>query len=80
MANHKAQIMTFSPIGGSNWVVMVDGKVLGTYDTSDGAQMSESGVRAIGLVVRSYDMEDVELALRRHFGIADDVECPEYPY
>jgi hypothetical protein len=71
MAKHKAQIMTFSPLGGSNWSVAVDGAVLGTYDTSGEVKMDEDG---------NCDMEDVELTLRRHFGIADDVECPEYPY
>lgn len=65
------QIMTFSPLGGSNWSVAVDGVVLGTYDTSDDVQMGAGG---------ECDMEEVELALRRHFGIAEAVECPEYPY
>ena len=65
------QIMTFSPCGGSNWSVAVDGVVLGTYDTSDDVQMGVGG---------DCDMEEVELTLRRHFGIAESVECPEYPY
>ena len=65
------QIMTFSPLGGSNWSVAVDGVVLGTYDTSDDVPMGAGG---------ECDMEEVELALRRRFGIAEAVECPEYPY
>lgn len=71
MAKSKGQIMTFSPLGGSLWSVAVDDIVLGTYDTSDEVEMAEGG---------NCDMEDVELALRRHFRIGDDVECPEYPY
>jgi len=67
----KQKIMTFAPQGGSNWSVEVDGKFLGVYDTSAEVQMGEGG---------ECDMKDVEIVLRRHFSIGDEIVCPEYPY
>lgn len=71
LADAPAKTLAFAPLGGANWSVTVDGREIGTINTSDSAPVADDG---------ACDMEAVEAAIREQFHIGDDVRCPEYPY